>query len=511
MLVFVIIGMAMLLATAAAAGKKEEPPTAKSEAAAREEEPKIPFPWSSRAESSSPGAVTGSRDPRAQTFEVTSEGRLKAVLRHVRAGDTILVADGTYQGWKVRLPSAVSGREGQPVTIRAATPGGVVFRGQSRWRIEAAYIVLAGFVFEQSGEQTVHVLGNRNRLTGLTFRESGAEDSSFPPIVRLDRGASHNEIDHNRFVGSKSVSITITVPVLAAQGVPQFNHLHHNWFQDIERLRDNGQEPIQLGTAAGRGKSCVHEAKTLVEFNTFLRASGDTELISNKSSSNVIRHNVAVDSDGGLSLRCGRNTTVEGNILIRTRSGIGISGDSHVVINNVIDRPRVQGIVLVAGSKRKNKQGFLPATNALIAHNTILNTGNAIRFAQFDDAGTGLPQGNRIVNNLISANSDKPSLVVAGKRNPISKYLEKNEFAGNMFWWPGHETGMVPEPREGAKANVIADPMIERGDDGLPRLGAASPARDAALPGLVERDVLGRARREADGRPDIGALEAASR
>lgn len=500
--------LSLSLATAGAAERKEGQPAA---AAQEQAEPAIPFPWPNQVGSAPLGTDAGPRDPRAQTLEVSSEGHLKAVLRHTRPGDTIIVADGTYEGWKVRLPSVISGQDGRPITIRAATPGGVVFRGPSRWRIEGAHVIFAGFVFERSGKETVHVMGDRNRLTGLIFRESGAEDSSFPPIVKIDHGASHNEVDHNTFIGSKSVSITISVPVRAAEGVPQFNHLHHNRFQDIVRLRDNGQEPIQLGTASGLGKSCVHEAKTLVEFNVFLRASGDTELVSNKSSRNVIRHNVAVDSDGGLSLRCGNNTRIEGNILTRTRNGIGISGDGHIVINNLVDDPRVHGILLLAGSRRKNKQGFLPATNALVAHNTILNTGNAIRFAQFDDDGTGLPKGNRIINNLFAAGSQRPSLIAVDKRNPLSKYMEKNEFARNVFWWPMHETGMVPEPRLGAKSNIVADPKIERGDDGLPRLGEGSPARDAAIPGVVQRDLLGRVRRDADGQPDIGAQEVTNR
>ncbi len=506
--VLAICGFTVLLPDVGAAEKEQGQSAAKSKKELEKAEPSIPFPWPNAIEPSSPAALAGSRDPRAQTLEAASEGRLKAVLRHVRPGDTIVVANGIYQGWKVRLPSVISGRDGQPITIRAATPGGVVFRGPSRWRIEGAHVVLAGFVFEQSGEETIHILGDRNRLTALTFRESGADDSSFPPIVRIDHGASYNEIDQNLFIGSKSVSITIAVPARAAQGVPRFNHLHHNRFQDIERLRDNGQEPIQLGTGSGNGKSCLHETESLVEFNTFLRASGDTELVSNKSSGNIIRHNVAVDSDGGLSLRCGNETRVEGNILVRTRSGVGITGDGHIVINNLIDNPRVHGIVLVAGSKRKGKRGFDPATNALVAHNTILNTGSAIRFVQYDDDGTGLPEGNQIVNNLIAAGSKSSSLVVAGKRNPLSKYLDKNGFARNLFWWPGHESGTVPEPREGDKANIVADPRIERRDGGLPGLGEGSPARDVALPGIAQRDLLGRARGDVDGRPDIGAQEA---
>ena len=126
------------------------------------------------------------------------------------------------------------------------------------------------------------------------------------------------------------------------------NRFDHNYFKDIERLSSNGQEPIQLGqdqTAYG-----TVSLRTIVEYNLFENASGDSEIISNKSADNIIRCNTMRDSKAGICLRGGQNVLVEGNYCLRTR-GIRVYGHGHTIINNYLEETE-GGIFLDAGQYR---------------------------------------------------------------------------------------------------------------------------------------------------------------
>jgi poly(beta-D-mannuronate) lyase len=418
-----------------------------------------------------------------------------------RPGDVIVIADRRYSDWQLQVPASVSGTAGRAIRIRAARPGGAIFTGTSQIVIRGNYIEVAGLRFEGTGAPTVAIFGNHGRLTEISFIDAGTRDRPHQPILRVEFGASDNEIDHCRFVGSASVSIQVKVPTDEQTPLPMRNHIHDNEFRDIQRFSKNGQEPIQLGQTEAGGH---HALMTLVERNRFLRADGDDELVSIKSSRNVIRYNVAIDSDGGLSLREGNGNLVEGNVLRRTKRGIVVTGDRQTVINNFVDAPRLEGILIAVGSKR-----FAAATNSIIAHNTIINAGTPLSFALRDPVAVAMPTNNKIVNNVFGG-VDGALIAVVHGQTPFDIGPSANVVERNLFYAPGATGRALPEIADVERAdleNMIADPHIDLGEPDLPRLARDSPARGRAIPGFADRDIAGRPRGTSAGAVDIGAYQ----
>src|SRR5687768_13130476 len=74
-------------------------------------------------------AGAGASNGAGKEIAVSSPAALSAALAQARPGDTLLLPDGTYRDQELRLRAP--GAEGKPVTVRAATPGKVVFTGKS--------------------------------------------------------------------------------------------------------------------------------------------------------------------------------------------------------------------------------------------------------------------------------------------------------------------------------------------------------------------------------------------
>src|SRR5438105_1288394 len=65
----------------------------------------------------------------AAAVRPASLAEVSTALAAAKAGDTVLIPDGTYRDQRLQLRG--QGAEGQPVTLRAATPGKVLFTGRS--------------------------------------------------------------------------------------------------------------------------------------------------------------------------------------------------------------------------------------------------------------------------------------------------------------------------------------------------------------------------------------------
>lgn len=438
--------------------------------------------------------------PRAAPQTVASPAEFAAAIAAAGPGDVIVVAPGTHRDWELVIPTAAAGAPGRPIRIAPAEPGTVTFAGKSRFEIDGSHIEIAGFAFDRTGAPSVVIRGSHNRATGLEFRAAGNRRKPHAPILVIGTHGSDNEIDRCLFVGSESTSIQISMRKFDPQALPLRNWIHHNEFRDIPRYSRNGQEPIQIG----QGPGGTSRLMTRVEDNRFVRADGDDELISVKTSGNVIRGNFASDSAGGISLRGGNGNLVEGNVLLRTKRGIVVTGDAQVVINNFVDAPRKEGILLAVGSKR-----YRAATNAVIAHNTVIRADMALGFVLRDPAVVARPTGNRIVNNIFVARRSDQAIVAANRGLPLDEHLAANTVEGNLFWWADGGTARAVHPFHRGDGNMIADPQLDLTDPQVPRLKATSPARGSGLQGYATADSTS-APRGRSTPPDIGVLQAAA-
>jgi poly(beta-D-mannuronate) lyase len=173
------------------------------------------------------------------------------------------------------------------------------------------------------------------------------------------------------------------------------------------------------------------DAKTVVEDNRFEDCRGDAEVVSNKSSANVIRGNIFTGCDGGaIVLRHGDRCLVEGNRIDgqgRAKSGgIRIHGEGHIVRGNLIERTGAFAIALPAGNSVPRETGHAPVRNAVIEANRILRPAGPVFILgePHDDRKRQdtAPSGVVFRGNVVEERGDHPL---------VSEYLT---VAGGVRW-----------------------------------------------------------------------------
>jgi parallel beta-helix repeat protein len=434
---------------------------------------------------------------------VSTDDQLKKSIASAKPDDTILIRNGTHRDWRIALHA--SGTSAAPVTLKAQTPGGVRFAGNVRVEITGQHLVVSGFLFEDAVSSKHRSLVEfRNaqhcRLTDCAFVRCGDPNSTFTRTINVTYGSRNNRVDHCYMTGTLSMGMGVVVRGSESGRGNTDNKFDHNHFKDIRRLNSNGQEPIQLGqdqTAFGSVS-----LRAVVEYNLFDNASGDSEIISNKSADNTIRYNTLRDSKAGICLRGGQNTLVEGNYCLRTR-GIRIYGEGHTIVNNYLEETDC-GICLPAGQYRPGEftsrdvsGSYQVATDVLVAHNSIVNPqGPGIELGDLrgqKHAGVVRslsPERIRLANNLITG---KTSVLISNEGGRDVKWQS------NLVWPRGNAKSGLSHP------GIIQTDLklLPHGDRYVP--SPRSPARSSgnALPD-VATDYSGRERTDP---PDIGSDE----
>ena len=79
------------------------------------------------------------------THNITQPEELTALSATLAAGDTVILADGTYSSSERIKFTPTTGTESQPITFRPQTPGGVIFTGGLQMNISGDYVIIDGF------------------------------------------------------------------------------------------------------------------------------------------------------------------------------------------------------------------------------------------------------------------------------------------------------------------------------------------------------------------------------
>jgi poly(beta-D-mannuronate) lyase len=336
----------------------------------------------------------------ATPYRVSTLADLQARIDAARPGDTIVVADGTYTT-AAPLTVQAKGRTGAPVRIVAEHVGGVTLAGSDGFDVAAgaAYVEIDGFVFtHRAGRTHVRSGASHVRFAHNVFECAG--EGAYLTVAGDD-----TEIDRNEFRNKRTLGNMIDVRGAGSQ-IAQRVHIHHNYFHDFTSPGPgtNGAETIRFGLS---GLS-MSKGLGIIEQNLFVRCTGENEMLSIKSGSNIIRDNTLLDSPGAqLTLRHGNANLVRGNYL-RGTDGIRVFGDRNRVSENYLegntgaiqignggaevadgapltshDRPDDTYITLnvLVGNDRNifmtARDKGLGATRATIAHNSIRGGGPA--------------------------------------------------------------------------------------------------------------------------------------
>ena len=448
----------------------------------------------------------------ADKIIVSTADQLEDAVDNAQPGDTIEVRNGIYDT-EGSITMYNSGTVDAPIVIRAQERGQVELTGESYFSLrQCEYVVIEGFLFTSLNKTAVKLEACNNiRVTRNIFRlqETSSRKWVVVQCIWNDPNAlsHHNRIDHNLFENKHMPGNFITIdgsPEPAYQS-SQHDRIDHNHFRNIGPRHENEMEAVRIGWS----ELSMSSGFTVVEYNLFEDCDGDPEVISVKTSDNIIRYNTIRRSRGTLSLRHGNRSVVAGNFFFgESKSGTGgirMYGDDHQIYNNYFegltgtrwDAPitLTNGDYDGGGSLSRHFR----INRALIAHNTLVKNDYHIEIG-FTNNGkySKPPRDVKMINNL-----------VWGKQSELVKIITSPQ---NMTW---EQNLMFPD--SAATLGIFADPeqiMIANPElslsEGIWKLSSSSLAVDsgAYIQALMPFD-------DADGQlrdqlPDIGADEYAA-
>jgi poly(beta-D-mannuronate) lyase len=345
------------------------------------------------------------------TYVVSTENEFNQRAASAQPGDVILVADGTYSGWQLKIPSV--GTNDKPIIYTAQHPGKVTFQnGVKLFWISGSYNIIGGFNINNVDQDVIlfHSGASYNRITDNKMHSIGGNGSS-RGYINIREQSHYNRIDHNEVTEAED-AIRIWLPGEAVvNGPSQHTRIDHNSFKDTT---PGGTSRCVL--QIGQGSTVYEEEITSLEVHTIFEhnfienhSTGYGEIISSKSSYNIIRYNEINNSYGGISLRAGEHNEVYSNYIHGPRAGaaIRISGAYNKVYNNVIDAPdKKHGIFMPRWGHRINCSSLPPTHDNIIAYNTIIDYDQyGMRIGDFDSGACRPVYNCKAFNNIIIGDS----------------------------------------------------------------------------------------------------------
>jgi poly(beta-D-mannuronate) lyase len=303
---------------------------------------------------------------RGKSVLVSNIDELENAAASAPPGETILVAPGDYSHM---ITIGASGAASAPILIRAV-PGRSAATIVAPVVLAGSHVILSGFNFDDGGR--VQITGDDNRVTGSTFRG--------PASYGVEVVGSRNRIDHNdlQVIGTMEGpgwGVRIALPTTnPGAGSATGNRIDHNYFHDMTGFHHNGHEAIQV-----QDPSPDTAWRTLIDHNLFSNISIDTEIISLKSSGNVVEHNTFLSSHAprhvvGVSNRYGSDNQFLYNVISDVQDGLIVWGKGIVVVGNRFENSPLD---LMAGntSEKDRVRGGQPfAEDVLVAGNFIVGS-----------------------------------------------------------------------------------------------------------------------------------------
>lgn len=376
----------------------------------------------------------------ARDIPIADVAAFATAAQSINAGDTLILKDGTWADTQLKL--SAEGTAAKPVTIKAQTPGKVIFTGTSRLSVGGSHIIVDGLWFQNpTGEQVIELrkdskqLASDSRITNCAVTNDTQLTSTTSAQFVSIYGA-RNRVDHC-YIAGKTTQGTTMVVWLSNESKDQGKHqIDHNHFGPRQKLGKNGGETIRLGDS----KTSMQTASCIVEHNLFEKCDGEAECISNKSCGNLYRFNTFRSVSGTLTLRHGNGCTVENNTFLGEKAkgagGVRIIGEDHTVTGNRFENltgdDERSAMCIMLGIPDSVPSGYFQVKRAKVTGNTFVNCKHNILIGMSGDKKATLPpletviSGNHIQTNLGEAFEIKcPAEGVTMKDNETTKELAK--------------------------------------------------------------------------------------
>ena len=359
---------------------------------------------------------------------------LPAAIAEAKPGDVIVVRDGIYPNHNLSLSGA--GTAEAPIIIRAETPGGVIFSGQSALRLRTDFAIVSGFHFKEGASPEKYVIevdGKHCRLTEVVIESYNPKDSKKEDKWVSLKGTNHR-VDASSFMNKTSRSVTLIV--WRQKGGAESHVIAGNLFLGRPKgASGNGFETIRIGTS----DESESDSGTVIEGNLFESCDGEMEALSIKAGKVTIRGNTLIKCAGTITWRHGDGSLVEKNLIAgknkKETGGIRIYGKNHVIRGNaIIGTTRRSGgaITLMSGTKNPKLNGYQTARSISIEANLLAaNEGPCFKF----DGEMGKGKDRTEAPTSISAQGN---FLSGDKAEGLLEGAEKLG-AGDLIWAASNE------------------------------------------------------------------------
>lgn len=345
------------------------------------------------------------------TIPVKNTQELKEAMTGIRPGDTLVLQNKEWKDAALQLKGI--GTAQKPIVIRAESPGGVVFSGNSYVQLGGEYLIFSGFHFKNGYSPKREVisfridnktLANHCRVTGIVI-ENYSQPERFKTDSWLTLYGKYNRIDHSTF-GNKLNAGPLLIAELDDERSQQNEHqIDSNYFKGRTRFGSNGGETIRIGVS----RYSLTASRTHIVHNYFEHCNGEVEIVSIKSGENVVNFNTFFECEGGLVLRHGSGNVVEGNLFVGNNKpytgGVRVINPKQKVLNNVFFQLRGTqfraALSVLNGVPNSLINRYYQVTDADIERNTFIDCSSVLFGAGKDAERTLSPQKVSFKNNLI--------------------------------------------------------------------------------------------------------------
>lgn len=351
------------------------------------------------------------------TIVVKNIEELNAAIKKVQPGDIVILQNGEWKDATIKL--LCSGTKEKPILFKAQTAGKVIITGHSQLRLGGDYIVVDGlyFINGYAGEDPVINFRVDNKHLANSCRVTNTSINDFNNPKRMDENywvafyGKNNRLDHCSFRDKKNLGVLLAVILDDERSRENYHAIDHNYFGRRPPLGSNGGEIIRVGVS----QHCEFNSNTQITDNFFEYCDGETEIVSIKSCSNVVRGNLFKESQGGVVLRHGNYNTVENNIFFGNdkegTGGVRVINRGQWVVNNLFYKCRGidfrSPLSVMNGVPNSAPNRYVQVTDAVIANNSFYNCA-AISLCEGSDTERSLPPDHVLfVNNIFYNTTDR--------------------------------------------------------------------------------------------------------
>ena len=436
----------------------------------------------------------------AGTITVRNLDELHRAAAEAKPGDVIILQNGEWKN--VRIELASRGEEKKPITFRAQTAGQVRITGESSLKLGGSYIVVDGLLFTNgfAGKRAVIEFRIDKKRLANHCRVTNTVIDDFNNPKRMDQNdwisfyGKHNRLDHCTFRNKKNMGVLLAVILDYERSRENFHSIDHNHFAHRPPLGSNGGEIIRVGVS----QHCEFNSNTQITDNFFEHCDGETEIVSIKSGSNVVRNNLFKECQGGVVLRHGDNNTVENNVFLGNNKegtgGVRVINKGQWVINNLFYKCRGvdfrSPLSVMNGVPNSPAHRYVQVTEAIIAHNTFYEC-SSISFCEGSDAERSLAPSNVLFANNIFYNT-RDSFI----------YRAFDDIGGFTFRGNEINSGIPQKVAQGFQKTKFNDPVNNPG--GYPQ---SPSAKAMSLSPVYYQDAAKRLAKAQHSKPGFGTPE----